>query len=880
MRFIVLVLWLIFFHLHAGGQIEIEGTITDKSKTPLFGVNVILSHKDQSNILSYALSDEKGYYKLICQSHADSLQITLRSLDYEKTVRIIAAKSQTINFELKGDPIALKEVSVRAPSLAQYGDTISYLVSDFSSESDKVIGDVLKKLPGIEVSESGQISYQGKAINKFYVENMDLLQGRYGIATRNISVKDVATVEVFENHQPIKALSKTEYSDQAAINLTLREDAKGVVSLMAQLGIGASPILWDNELISLFFSKKWQNINTYKGNNSGNDVIRELTSFYSDAEPLLYEGRFLSVYAPTPPSIDKQRYLFNNTHAVSSSVLHAPKNDHQFTANVVYYNDIQKKESYSRSNYYLSSDSSLIVEESLNNKTAVNHLESTIKWETNTERFFLNNALNINGSWIDNRGVTETVDTIRQNLKTDVYNLFNKFELIKNFSGQKAVRFSSFNGYAQTPQDLLITPALYAADIANNGQPLEALSQQTTFKDFSSKTSLSFSITKRRFIQSYWGGFDATVQSLNSTLTPLQNNDYQIFNIPDSFCNVLLWQKYKAFLQCSYTYSWRGLRINASFPLSYNILSINDRIPENQETIHRILFNPSLSVIYEFTRNWSVKANYSFYNHLGTIQDSYTGYIMRNYRSFNRNDGQLVDNSSHAYFLRTSYRNTSQALFAHVDLFYEQYTSNLLREQSYRGILQIQNSIRQPVVSHTHGIGGNISKNIYSWRTTISLSGNYYNMSSSQMVQSELVDFHYINYGLKPKIESQIFSWAGLSYTLSWNENRNIIESSDHPSIRSVSNYVKLYFYPVERFEIIAGYENYFNNAVSKGKDKSFADFGVSYRFKWADFSLTWTNILNTHQYNIASYIDFNEFIHIYEIRPSQILFKVKFKLI
>ena len=879
-RFIAIILWL-FLCYYAHGQIKIEGTVIGgKSKTPIYGVNVILGNPNRNNVLSYSMTDDNGHYLVTCPVDTDSLQITLTSFDYEKATRVIPAISQTIDFELKEQPISLKEFSIKAPPIVQTGDTISYLVSDFSSESDRVIEDVLKKLPGIEVSESGKITYQGEAINKFYVENMDLLQGRYALATKNISVKDVATVEVFENHQPVKALSKSQPSDKAAINLKLKADAKGIISVMMQLGAGAASFLWDNELVSLYFSRKWQNINTYKGNNSGNDVTQEFTAFYSDAEPLFYEGRILSVLAPNPPPINKQRYLFNNTHAVSSNVLHALKNDHQLTANVVYYNDRQTKESYSRSTYYLPGDSSLIVEESLNNKTAVNHIATTIKWEANKETFYLNNAFNLNASWMDNTGVAATFDTIGQNLKTDLYNLSNRFELIKNFAGGKDIRFYSFNGYAQTPQNLLIKPALYA-DIVNNGEPFEELNQQTTFKDFSSKTDISFSIRKRRFTQSYWGGVDVTAQSLNSVLQPLQNTGIPTLSIPDSLHNDLLWQKYKVYIQPSYIYyPWQKLRIEAMLPLSYNILLINDKVPNKQQTINRILFNPNLIVIYNLAKNWSMKANYSYYSYLGNIQDSYTGYIMRNYRSFNRNDGQLAENKSNACFLRTSYRNVFQALFAHVDLFYEQYTSNMLKEQSYMGILQVQNSVRQSVTSDTYGIGGNISKNVYSWKTTFSLFGNYYDMFSSQMIQGELVDFRYINYGFKPKIESQICSWSGLSYTLFWNDSKNVLETSDAPLIRSISHIGKLYFYPVERLEIITGYENYYNNVVAKGKYKSFADVGVSYRFKWGDVSLTWSNIFNTNQYNTASYIDLNEFINIYEIRPSQILAKVKFKLI
>ena len=78
-------------------------------------------------------------------------------------------------------------------------------------------------MPGIDVEKSGEIKYNGRAINKFYVEGMDMLKGRYGLATNNIAAKDIATVQVLENHQPIKALKHLQISDDVAINLKLKE---------------------------------------------------------------------------------------------------------------------------------------------------------------------------------------------------------------------------------------------------------------------------------------------------------------------------------------------------------------------------------------------------------------------------------------------------------------------------------------------------------------------------------------------------------------------------------------------------------------------------------------------------------------------------------
>jgi hypothetical protein len=111
-----------------------------------------------------------------------------------KHTKTVPARTQKVDFIIDETPLELKEVSVTAPKIKLRGDTLDYRVDAFADRNDRVIGDVLKKMPGIEVSPNGRISYLGKDINRFYVENLDLLKGRYGIATNNIAAKDVATV--------------------------------------------------------------------------------------------------------------------------------------------------------------------------------------------------------------------------------------------------------------------------------------------------------------------------------------------------------------------------------------------------------------------------------------------------------------------------------------------------------------------------------------------------------------------------------------------------------------------------------------------------------------------------------------------------------------
>lgn len=65
----------------------------------------------------------------------------------------------------------------KGTKIREAGDTLIYTVSAFADVQDKTIGDVLQKMPGIDVSATGKISYNGVSINKFYIEGRDLLEG-------------------------------------------------------------------------------------------------------------------------------------------------------------------------------------------------------------------------------------------------------------------------------------------------------------------------------------------------------------------------------------------------------------------------------------------------------------------------------------------------------------------------------------------------------------------------------------------------------------------------------------------------------------------------------------------------------------------------------
>ena len=264
-------------------------------------------------------------------------------------VKVVPNRSQTVNFIVESREIELKEVDIRADPVTVRGDTTDYLVASYTQQGDRVIGDVLKKIPGIEVSKSGGISYNGKPISKFYVEEMDMLQGRYGLAVNNVSADDVSKVQVMEHHQPVKMLQGRTFSEDVAINLKLKDKAKGTYALSTTLGGGLMEKidcgvmgLWNEELIGMYFGKNRQTMQTYKGNNSADDILSELINQYGGVGPRTVSR--VGLLRPGTPSLPQKRYMDNQTHVISFNWLERLSKDKELTFNAVYSYDLQRRE--------------------------------------------------------------------------------------------------------------------------------------------------------------------------------------------------------------------------------------------------------------------------------------------------------------------------------------------------------------------------------------------------------------------------------------------------------------------------------------------------------------------------------------------------------
>lgn len=317
---------------------RISGVVLDSGTTKPVPMATCRFVDAAGHIGSYCITDRNGHFSLE-RTPTDKFLI-VSFLGYS-TVKIDAAKTGTnMRIELNADGNSLEEVVVTPPPIVKHKDTIDYNVASFVTKDDRHLEDVLKRMPGIEVSDNGTVKYQGKPIGRFHIEGRDLLGGRYNQATRNMPVEAVATVQVLENNQPIRALENREFSDKATINIKLSNDYKAKPFGEVELSCGGfSPFRWDDHFTLLDIAKKGQTLVTAETNNIGNDLA-DLGTDRLDLSDMrtrhVVPTGLLDDMTLRPQPLSKKRFLDNKAYTIGLNHLFVLSKYSTLTANIAY----------------------------------------------------------------------------------------------------------------------------------------------------------------------------------------------------------------------------------------------------------------------------------------------------------------------------------------------------------------------------------------------------------------------------------------------------------------------------------------------------------------------------------------------------------------
>lgn len=848
----------------AMSQTDIHGFVKLRSGQGIDFASVIVSSvTSPKTILGSTFTAANGSFRLNVNSGCDSLILKASSMEISPTAITIPNRSGVYDIIVEERVIGLREVVVKAKKIYAQGDTLNYNVASFLSQSDQSVADVLRKMPGITVSEAGQVSYQGKPIKNFYIEGLDLMKGHYAIATNNIDPHNIATVQVLENHQDIKALQGLRPEEQASINLRLKEGVKGVFNLIATLGGGyGKDAQWNNSAIATYFRRNNQFLVTYKGNNTGEDLSQELYSFDNDYSRT---NNISSITMPSAPGIDKRFYYFNRSHSATYNNVYRIGKYSEFGINAAYLNDRDNRNSFSSTFNTLPDGSQNIVDEQMTGIARMQKAYGDLTYVNNSEQSYLKEQLKLDWSKTnaDSRILAGDED-ISQLGNTDTYRLLNKFHMTHRNSGSRGFEVYSLLNVEKRPHSLTVSPNLFPDLFAS-----DMLSQSVDYHNVS---------TENRF--AFLSAFKYRNFSLHPTVIVNFNHNSLESRLSDSR-NDLTFGYLDAGIGAELVYSIRKLYVSLMLPLKYKWFSLDNHRESVVTDKNRFRVEPDFRLSYDINTSHHLSVRSALNYMTPSIEALYSSYILTSYRCLSAYDvAGLYEGTTLYNSLSYKFKNILSMSFAGIDLSWQRQSPEVLYGSYYDGLVQ------RTISQRTSEAGDMFSAKIHAsqgfdWRRLkIGASVSYSYYDNPLLVQNQVVRYTSNSIGTNADISVSPFNWLAVSWEGNYYQTASRQEGHDPMSwLRTVTNKVSLDFTIPGGITLKTSVYHYYNNFNDGDKSFVLLNAEARYSIKRFSFTLVCDNLLNRRTYLYSSQAALTESRSVYEIRPRSVLLKIRCRI-
>ena len=222
----------------------VSGAIIDRdTKDPVEQVTVQLLKTD-STYVTGAISNEKGLFHLNAPGNGKYL-LKITSVGYKPTVkRVVIEQDKNLalgNVVIGADAIMLKGavVTAMAQKVTLKEDTFVYNSAAYRTPEGSVVEELVKRLPGAEVSDDGTIKINGKEVKKILVDGKEFMTGDTKTALKNLPTSIIDKIKAYDEKSDLsKVTGIDDGEEQTVLDFNVKKGMnKGLMSNI-DLGIG------------------------------------------------------------------------------------------------------------------------------------------------------------------------------------------------------------------------------------------------------------------------------------------------------------------------------------------------------------------------------------------------------------------------------------------------------------------------------------------------------------------------------------------------------------------------------------------------------------------------------------------------------------------
>ena len=882
----------------ASAQTKVTGRVIDLQNKPVS--DVIVKLVSGTRTLAFTSTNAKGEYALEVKNvPSGTLTLQFNHISYEKESSPLPAspsRGGVVKQDMVLTPkaVTLKEVTVKADPLRQRGDTLSHNLASFLGKGDVTLEDGLKRLPGVDVSKNGGISYMGKPISQFNIEGLDMLGGKYNLATRNIPADYVTNVEIVRNHHS-RRVEKDVPSNEVSMNIKLSKKAK--LKPFGQEEAGAGYMEDGNDRLQallgvtgMMFTDKFQTICSLKGGNYKNFARADMYDHFGGSDVTTPATSLFGGFDGGAPP--QGEYLYQRNGMASLNGIH--KLDSTTTLKVnADYSYHRATHDISQSSTYLAGDGSYVtVSEQTSPLTKVHLPKLTMNYLKNADRVYLSETFVLKGKFEQNEGdVLANGSLVEQRRKTSSFEVGNDLFWMGRTEKGTRRHVNASVAFKRTPTLRL--------SFVNDGQGYGQTAQSSTL---TMNVGSSFNIPIGKvFRLSLPVRLNATYDEVETKQThpqPLpigRGEDSPITDVADIQGNYSSPSQGEAGER---VYGWSltpslnpGFEIhskNRRFYLSAGLGAALKGLYYNKMNYTKPVLNPSMGINYTFSANSKLSFSTGYFTEIGDMLTLLTEPMQVNYRSVRTSSGIIGESNSWGTSGDWKWQLPMQYFTLSVAASHNVTKRNTLTAQSISGIDISTSALQRDTRSRSTNFSVAATKNIPSLFAKLGADASYGFGDSEQAISSptgggqegaNIIKVRSSNYNLHGNASVTPVQWLELRYDIryGWSRSRYSEESN---TVTSLTHSGAIHIFPIATLDLSLDYDHV-RRQITTDQYKRMSLFNASAQYKWKQcvLRLELINLLNQRNYSYTVFDGINTYTYDYGLCGRTALMRLTFKL-
>lgn len=862
------------------------GNVVGENTQSLTFANVIIKQANGNSIVNYCSSNEKGYYELKTDK-TGKYTLTFSALNYQtKTIEIeITNETKVIekNITLVYKPLELQEVIIKNERpITIKKDTITFNAKSFLNGNEQVVEDLLKKIPGLTIDQSGTIKVGNQEIEKVMIDGDDFFEKGYKLITKNMPVNPIEKVELYQHYSNNKLLKGIEKSDKVALNLKLKDNFKRQWFGNMKLGYGlVSENRYEVRSNLMNFGKKNKyyfitNINNI-GDNATGEIDNLIRPFRFDDIETIGDNQNVNTIMSLEselPNLKQNKVNFNNAEMLSLNsiftispkvklktlgFLNTDENDffrNSFQSYSVGNTSFENTENFVGRKTQITGFGKIDLNYDIN-KTKT--LEYTGKFNATNEKN--RSDLIFNG------------DLLNEKLKSNNQLFDQKIVFTKKYKSNKVLIFSGRYINEKTPQTYSVNQFLYQDLFTQNANNISQTSEnKMQFAGF--ETHLLDRKKNGDLLEIQFGNQFRTDNLISNFQL---KNDESIISEPIEYQNNQSYSTNNLYLNTKYRFKIKKISLltQAEFHQLFNTL----KTFENSQAQTPFFINPKLGFEWEINGKNKLMTSYSLNKTNATILDIYSNYVQTAFRSFSKGTGNFNQLNASAVLLNYIYGSWGDKFFANCSIVFSKdndfFSTNTLVAQNYSQSEKILIKNRELLT---------FSSNIDRYFKTISsnlkltLDGSKSNFKNI-VNNSELREIKNssLNYGVELRS-----GFRGIfNYHIGSKWNYNEVKTTLRNSYTNNLTFFDMFFIINDKLNFQIQTERYFFGNLDKNSNKYyFMDLEARYTIKEnkLTFSLSGNNLFNTETFRSYNINDISISKTEYRLQPRYVLLKMEYR--